>query len=259
MKQAGQREHIDAPFQQPILSFKQAAGFRKWYEHFIDNEFQQLDIPWENDLRISDEEKAAISASIQEFQLGESSEGRHLKRKARSFSNRWQLPFYALTIDTFIKEENRHSAYLGRFMRFQGIPLAEKHWGDTLFRLLRNLGGLEISVTVLITAEIYAMAYYKALQTATESPVLKAICDQVLIDEIEHLKFQSETLQVIYSKRSNFLNKLMRTFHESVFKGANWLVWRNHKKVFRRAGMSQAAYKKENRYWWKECLKQIDT
>ena len=46
--------------------------------------------------------------------------------------------------------------------------------------------GCELSITVLITAEIIALVYYGALQRCTASGVLEAICARILDEEAAH-------------------------------------------------------------------------
>lgn len=100
-----------------------------------------------------------------------------------------------------MKEEQRHSACLLRFMQREGIPAASSHWVDTVFRRLRVLAGLELSLRVLVSAEIIAIPYYRALGAATRSPLLRAICARILQDEAVHLRFQASSLSRLSASR----------------------------------------------------------
>jgi hypothetical protein len=86
-------------------------------------------------------------------------------------------------------------------MESQGIPLVQRHWVDSVFRELRGLAGLELSLAVLVTAEIIAVPYYLALRTATGSPILKMICTRILEDEANHLRYQASMVARVASKR----------------------------------------------------------
>ena len=77
---------------------------------------------------------------------------------------------FAGALDLFIKEEQQHSRYLAAFMESEGIPLLPRHWVDSTFRLLRGLAGLELSLTVLVTAEIIAVPYYRACAAQRAHP-----------------------------------------------------------------------------------------
>src|SRR5262245_34813272 len=135
---------------------------RQWCAYFRSNADELADVPWECGADLTDAERAAVAASVQGFQLGESSEGRHLLHRAREYASRsgdWQ---YVTAIKLFIREEQRHARDLGRFLGQNGIPLLKRTWPDTVFRWLRHRAGLELSIGVLITAEVIARVYYAA-------------------------------------------------------------------------------------------------
>jgi hypothetical protein len=46
-----------------------------WRAYFLNNGRSLMDISWEAGVRLSPAERDAIASSVQEFQLGESSEG----------------------------------------------------------------------------------------------------------------------------------------------------------------------------------------
>src|SRR5262245_35240751 len=74
----------------------------------------------------SEEEKAALAASLQDFQLGESSEGRHLLDRARLYADDTGDPEYAEAMQLFIREEQRHARDLGEFLLLAGVPLLQR-------------------------------------------------------------------------------------------------------------------------------------
>src|SRR6516165_5376567 len=133
----------------------------EWYRYFKGNEVEPRRIPWDRGALLSAEEKAAVAGSLQEFQLGESSEGRHLLESATVYSVGEHDPLYRDVMKLFIGEEQRHARELGRFLTLAGIPLIRRSWPDTAFRWLRHRAGLEISITVLLTAEIISKVYYR--------------------------------------------------------------------------------------------------
>src|SRR5436190_1415789 len=144
-------------------------------------------VPWEAGAELTSDERDAITNSVQIFQLGESSEGRHLFRRSKEWAQCNADPAYVEAMMLFIKEEQRHAAELGRFLRMHDIPLLQKTFTDTVFRRLRRPVGLEGSICILVTAEIIAKVYYAALREATGSRVLRRLCDQILRDEVEHV------------------------------------------------------------------------
>jgi hypothetical protein len=168
---------------------------QEWVDHFRWNGSVAMRVPWHIGPDLSDEERAAIAHSIQMFQLGENSEGRHLMRYAKEWSERTGDSAYPEAIRMLIVEEQRHASVLGRFMEINGIARIKRGCSDGIFWWARNLfGSLEVSISVLVSAEIIAKIYYPTLSKATASIVLRAICEQIHREEIEHVEFQTEQL-----------------------------------------------------------------
>ena len=92
-----------------------------WLDYYRDNRESLLQIPWEQGAEISESEYVAIWESVREFQLGESSEGRHILHCAREYAAHRRTPAYAETIELFVREEQRHARDLGRFMDLAGL------------------------------------------------------------------------------------------------------------------------------------------
>jgi hypothetical protein len=145
-------------------------------------------------------------------------------------------PMFGAALDIFIKEEQQLSRYLSAFMEWQSIPLAEKHWVDTVFRRLRRLAGLELTLTVLVTAELIAVPYDRALRGATGSPILKMICTRILEDESNRLKFQSSMVARLASTRPAALRRALNEVHRLFLMGTMLVVWIEHHAVFEATG-----------------------
>ena len=145
-------------------------------------------------------------------------------------------PMFGAALDIFIKEEQQHSRYLAAFMESQSIPLLQRHWVDTVFRRLRGLAGLELSLTVLVTAELIAVPYYRALRGATSSPILKMICTRILEDESNHLKFQASMLARVAPARPAAVHGSLSELHRLFLLGTILVVWIEHRAVFEAAG-----------------------
>ena len=127
-------------------------------------------IPWYLGADLRDDERTLIGRSIAIFQLGESGEGRHLFRFVRAWAQRSGDDFYCEAARLHIAEEGRHSAVLRRFMNLNDIAALQAGSSNAIFKALRNaLGSLEISITVLVSAELIAKVYYPALREATQN------------------------------------------------------------------------------------------
>lgn len=209
-----------------------------WKNYFISNKDHFEDIDWNKIDLLIPQEKEMITSSIQQFQKGEQSEGKHFFSFAKTFPD----PRYLEVIRLFIREEQTHAFVLGKFMELKGIPRIKSHWVDSVFRWLRKLADLENTVIVLLTAEIIAKVYYKALKNATGSLLLDKICEQILRDEDQHIAFQSYTLQLFFKKKNRFRKFFNRIFHQLLMLGTICVVWVTHRRVLKGGGYSFSSF-----------------
>ena len=227
----------------PVLD--QCAESRKWFTHFSLRSMTALHVSCCAANQLTEDERRTITLSIQEFQLGEGSRGQRLLVRGQKYARAVNDPLFAGALDLFIREEQQHSRYLAAFMESQSIPQAERRWVDTVFRKLRGLAELELSLTVLVTAELIAVPYYRALRAATGSPILKMICTRILEDEACHLKFQASMLARVTSTRPAVLQRALGELHRLFLLGTIFLVWIEHRAVFVAAGYSFRRFKSE--------------
>src|SRR5882724_6332225 len=174
---------------------------KKWMTRFALRSMTALHVSRRDAPQLTPKELAAVTKSIQQFQLGEGSRGQRLLDRGKAFGNKVHDPCFVSALELFIKEEQQHSEYLAHFMQSQNIPLISHHWVDTVFRKLRGLAGLELSLTILVTAELIAVPYYRALREATDLLTLRNICTRILEDETAHIKFQASMLARVASDR----------------------------------------------------------
>jgi hypothetical protein len=218
---------------------------RKWFMHFSLRSMTALHVSSNIAIQLTEKERRTITPSIQQFQLGEGSKGQRLLERGQKFGRAVNDPLFGGALDIFIKEEQQHSRYLAAFMDSQSIPLVQKHWVDTVFRKLRGLAGLELSLTVLVTAELIAVPYYRALRGATGSGILKMICTRILDDEASHLKFQASMLARAAIARQATFQGAPRALHRLFLLATILVVWIEHRSVFEAAGYSFRRFKRE--------------
>jgi hypothetical protein len=189
-------------------------------------------------------ELAAIGRSLQAWQLGETSEGNHLRAAAARYAVRagdWDFP---AATELFIREEQRHGELLGQFLDLAGVGRRTADWGDTLFRAARYcLTSIEAWTTPVVMVETLAMVYYDAIRRATRSRVLRAICGQILVDEVPHIRFQCERLALLLRGRSRLGRWLTLLLHRLMFSVVVLLVWLGHRRALRAGGY------RWRRYW----------
>jgi 1,2-phenylacetyl-CoA epoxidase catalytic subunit len=97
----------------------------------------------------------------------------------------------------------------------------------------------------LVTAEIIAIPYYRALQDATGSPVLKNICRRILEDEATHLRYQASMLARLTAKRRRIVDRTISGLRRFFLFGTTLVVWSGHRAVFQSAGYGFRRFKEE--------------
>jgi hypothetical protein len=209
----------------------------EWIAYFKANAAHLRPIPWELGASVTPDELSAIAASLRGWQLGETSDGSHLLTAARHHATTIGDPAFVDAIRLFIAEEQRHGAELGRFLDLANVERATSDWGDTLFRIARAfLLRMEPWVTVVVMVESHALVYYNALRRATRSPVLRRICEQILADEVPHIRFQCERLAILHRNRPRPLRALTTCVHRVMFTLITLAVWVGHRRAYRAGG-----------------------
>ncbi len=209
----------------------------EWIDHFEKNATRQRRIPWELGAGVTTAELAEIEASLRGWQLGETSDGSHLLAAARDYSASIGDPEFLDAVRLFILEEQRHGENLGRFLDLAGVARARSDWGDSLFRAARYaIPRMELWATPVVMVESHAMIYYDALRRATVSPVLRAICEQILADEVPHIRFQCERLAILHRHRPRPLLRLTMMLHTIMFAGITLAIWLGHRRALRAGG-----------------------
>jgi rubrerythrin len=205
-----------------------------WLLYFRSNQADPQEIPWQDVQPPSAEMAPFLIPSLQLFQLGEGARGMtFLELGRRHAESTGDLDFIE-TLALFISEEQRHSALLARYLRAVGAPLLERHWVDGIFRRLRKLAGLECMVTVLVTAEVVAVPYYRAVHRTSACPALRAICLRILREEAQHLLFQASTLAALQRARPDWWIRLTRFAQHVLLAGTCVTVWVQHGKLLHR-------------------------
>ncbi|MBS1610803.1 MAG: hypothetical protein JSS70_19015 [Bacteroidetes bacterium] len=215
-------------------------NYNYWKKHFEENRSHFSDIDWQLQDQLSAAETKLIASSLQQFQKGENSEGKHLFAYAKTFPD----PLYIECIRLFICEEQMHARVLANFMRRYSIPTIKGHWVDSVFRQLRKLAGIQNTIMILLIAEIISKLYYAALRKATHSELLQKICAQILKDEDYHISFQCFTLRLLFQHKSSLARFLIRTLYFILMSGTIAVVWLYHRNVLSKGGYSFWSFKR---------------
>ena len=227
----------------------------EWKKYFLHNEGNIQKITWSDNHFLSKEEKECISSSIAKFQLGENSEGKKLIDFCENYAQRYKDKTIKQITNLFIREEQAHSYILKRFMDSNNIATLERHWTDNLFRSIRSLAGYELSITVLITAEIIALTYYDALSKATQSKLLKNICLKIIEEERKHVLYESMLLKSLRKQKLPLYKVVIELGHKCLFFFSLLLVLLDHRAVILRGGFTSYSFWSQN---WEEFYKVFD-
>ncbi|HKP95722.1 MAG TPA: ferritin-like domain-containing protein [Fibrobacteria bacterium] len=218
------------------------AFFREWLDYFRWNAEEPDTFPWQSREALAEGEAARLGKSIATFQLGENSEGSALLKFAKRYGDEMGFALLPSITALFVAEERNHSALLARFMDKHGIPRRASDWTDAVFRRLRRPFGFEASLSVLITAEIIALVYYRALREATTSRLLRAICNKILEDEKSHVEYESALIRFAQAGRGPSVRALWRLGHRLLFAGTSLVVYREHRAVLAGGGCPFRAF-----------------
>lgn len=222
--------------------------YKEWNAYFTCNDSRRPVIDFSEEKGLSEKEIIRIAPSIQAFQTGESSDGKHLLKAAGDFADRIGQADYRDVMRRFVKEENRHAGYLRKFMDYYQIKAGKRSYLDHIFRRLRQLGGIRCEAMVLVTAEMIALTYYDALANNTDSFALKSICRQMLRDEIPHVMFQSYTLSHFKSGKTDRIVRIL------LMETALFFVWVSFHQVYQAGGYGIVRYMKENLGYLRQSL-----
>ncbi len=217
-------------------------SLKEWYAYFTQNSFKKSVSDCDIEDALTADEKRCIAKSIAAFQLGEYSEGKGLLKAAEAHAQKIDNPYLVPITRLFIAEEQNHALLLRDFMVRHEIKLIKKNWTDKVFRRLRKNVGYELSITVLITAEIISLVYYKALRGCTNSPLLQRICGKILADETAHVKYESAMLNDIRQQKTERRKILIGFLHRFLYFGTLLVVYLSHKRVFRKGSYHFSRY-----------------
>jgi len=211
---------------------------KPWLLYFRSNQADPQEIPWRQLETPNPEIADFLIPSLQQFQLGEGARGVTFLDLGRRHAEATGDLDFTETLALFIAEEQRHSALLARYLRAVNAPLLKGHWVDGIFRRLRKMAGLECMVTVLVTAEILAVPYYRAVHRISSCPALRALCRRILREEAQHLLFQASTLAALQQKRSAAWIRATRLAQHILLAGTCLTVWAGHRRVLSRGRIS---------------------
>jgi hypothetical protein len=114
-------------------------------------------------------------------------------------------------------------------MQDHRMPLKSTDWTDRVFRHIRRLAGLQLYLSVLISAELIGNVYYRALESVTDCERLQVLCRTIVSDELAHVGFESQLLSTLRAGVAVPLRAPVRSAHRIFFAGTALVVWLTHR------------------------------
>ena len=207
-----------------------------WLAHFRSQAAHPRLVPTTLDDTLTGRERRLIGQSLATFQLGESSQGAHLREAVRQHCGAPDEHACIEIFDLLIAEEQRHASLLAAFMQDHEIARRERALADQAFRALRRLGGLEARLRILVTAQIIGIVYYRALEGVTDCRRLQILCRTIAADGLAHVAFQSQLLLQKRAGKPGIARVLTSAWEQCVLSVAALVVFATHRRVLASAG-----------------------
>jgi hypothetical protein len=218
-----------------------------WLTYFQKNRHNRPVVPWETGVNVPAHVRKAFIRSLQKFQIGESGEGRHLRRLSAATGDK----DYAAAMELFVREEQRHGALMAQVLKGLNATLLTSDWTDNCFVFMRHLSGLHTELLVVLMPEMIAKVYFSALWRGFSNPVLESVFGQIVADEEGHLAFHADYLNSVFSKMSFGRRILVQLAWRLVFRAVCLVVYYDHGSLLRGIGMSASRF-------WRECGQVFD-
>ncbi len=182
--------------QQPTIGLPSLSGptttfdASQWRLYFEENRKMRPAVKLPNEIVLDQAVQAPLIRSLQKFQIGETGEGHHLRKYAKSYGD----ADYVKCVDMFIKEEQSHAQILSQVILNMNGNLMSWHWTDVVFTVLRRLLHLKTELLILLIAEVIGKCFYKYIVDKVNNKSLEEVFSLIVLDEIMHLKFHTEFL-----------------------------------------------------------------
>lgn len=194
---------------------------------------------------LSDLLRSVVAGSLPAWQLGETSDGRHLRAAARQYAEAQGDPDFVRAVELFIGEEQRHGAALGEWLDLAGIPRKSRDLGDSLFRFCRyTIPNYAVWASVVVMVESMAQIYYAAVRRLSPCPRLKSECKLILCDEVKHIQFQCEHLAAARRRVSPLLRLVLTAIEAPFYAVVCTAVWIAHGRLLRAADIPLGRFRK---------------
>lgn len=229
-----------APMPPSQLSIIEDNLFRskEWLSYFRHNNSLRPFVKLPDEIEIDPALREPLVRSLQRFQIGETGDGKHLKR----FAARMGDADYGECIDLFIKEEQGHGQVLAEVIRSLNGTLITWHWTDLVFILLRRMLGLKTEIFILLIAEVVGKCFYKAVADKVNNDLIRDVFSLIVLDEIAHLSFHSQFLFTQLKSKSFVKKAVVHYAWSAIFYTACFVFILDHRKTLSALGLTPAEF-----------------
>ncbi len=229
-----------------IIRREDAFSSKQWLEYFRENRKNRVSIPFPEDVTVASELKEPLIRSLQRFQIGETGEGKHLRKYASTLKD----ADYEECIDLFIKEEQGHARVLADMIGALNGTLLQWHWTDMIFVTLRRMLGLKTEIFILLIAEIVGKIFYLQCARKIEDKRMSDSFSLIVVDEIAHLQFHCVFLRT-------HLARLSKPFRYFVFAAWGVLFYAACLVFVLDHGQTLAGMRVQKRQFLSDCTKEF--
>lgn len=210
----------------------------EWLSYFRTNKSIRTIVNLPDEIALDLDLKKCLIKSLQKFQIGETGDGRHLKKYARRLGDE----AYNECVDLFIREEQGHGRILAEVIRALDGTLLTWHWTDLVFIFLRRILGLKTEVFILLIAEVVGKCFYKCIADKIEDRNLREVFALIVLDEIAHLQFHSQFLSMQMSNKTWLMKFIVHYVWMQIFFAALFVFIADHRKSLDALSVSSAEF-----------------
>ena len=211
---------------------------RHWLNYFEQNKNARSAIRLSREIVLDDAIKQPLIRSLQRFQIGETGDGKHLKKYAKALGD----ADYIQCMDLFVKEEQSHGQILAEVILALNGTLLTWHWTDHAFIFLRHLFRLKTELFIILIAEVIGKAFYRCVADKIQNQDLSNVFAIIVCDEIAHLRFHSEFLNQQLKTYPWALKCLVHYVWSMIFYTACFVFVLDHKGALEALGMPTARF-----------------
>ncbi len=210
----------------------------KWLEYFQENKRTRPVFDLSQEIDLNEKLRGPLIRSLQRFQIGETGDGKHLRKYANCIGD----PGYLQCVDLFIREEQVHGQILAEVILCAGGTLLSWHWTDVAFILLRRLLGLKTEILILLIAEVIGKCFYKCIADKIENACLSEVFAVIVFDEIAHLQFHAEFLSYRFERHSWWVKYFAHYIWCMIFHSACFVFIADHRLALEALGIAPADF-----------------